>query len=149
MMNGILTTIASIFAITGAAWAVRRLLRLPLCPICCGVGGTWLWMAVAREFSYPVDPTLLAILLGTSVTGIAYQVEKHLPNERSALLWKTLFIPTGIVAAYALAASYWVLSGITGVALVILTAVFLMAPDTSAADSEQVKELRKKMQNCC
>ncbi|TRZ70384.1 MAG: hypothetical protein D4S02_00570 [Rhodocyclaceae bacterium] len=148
-MTGILTSIASIIAIAGAVWAARRLLRLPLCPICLGVGGTWLWMAIAREVGFAVDASVLAILLGASVTGISYQLEKRLPQGRSALLWKTLFIPTGIVAAFALAASYWALLGVMAVALLLLTAAFRVAPGASTAESEQVRELRKKMQNCC
>jgi hypothetical protein len=148
-MIAILTTTASILAIAGAAWAAKRLLRVPLCPICLGVGGTWLWMVAARELGHAVDATMLAILLGGSVAGIAYQVEKRLPRGRSALLWKTIFIPPGFVAAYALAAAHWVLLGTTSVALVLLTAFFLTAPDTSTVESETVDALKKKMQSCC
>jgi len=148
-MTAILATTASILAITGVAWAAKRLLRLPLCPICLGVGGTWLWMVAAREFGYTVDATMLAILLGGSVAGIAYQVEKRLPAGRSALLWKTLFIPLGFVAAYALAAPRWALLGTVSVALLVLTAFFMMAPGAPTAESEQVEELKKKMQECC
>ena len=145
----ILTTLASIYAIAAAAWTVKRLLRVPLCPICLGVGGTWLWMVVARELGYATDGTMLAILLGGSVAGIAHQVEKRLPQGRSALLWKTLFIPPGFVAAYALVASNWVLLATMSVALALLTAFFLIAPSTPKADSEAVEALKKKMQSCC
>ncbi|MBE0624128.1 MAG: hypothetical protein IH606_04875 [Burkholderiales bacterium] len=148
-MTAILTATASILAITGAAWAAKRLLRVPLCPICLGVGGTWMWMVIARELGYKVDATMLAILLGGSVAGIAYQVEKRLPQGRSALLWKTLFIPPGFVAAYALAAAHWALFGTMSVALLLLTAFFLIAPGALSEDSEKVNELKKKMQDCC
>ena len=148
-MSTILLTIASIFAIAGLAWTAKRLLRVPLCPICLGVGGTWLWMLLARELGYAVDATMLAILLGGSVAGIAYLVEKRLPRGRSALLWKTLFIPPGLVAAYALALAHWVLLGTMSVALILLTAYFLIAPDASSVQSETVEELKKKMQECC
>ncbi|MBE0619005.1 MAG: hypothetical protein IH605_00260 [Burkholderiales bacterium] len=148
-MTEILTTVASIVAITAAAWAAKKLLRVPLCPICLGVGGTWLWMVIARELGYTVDATMLAILLGGSVAGIAYQVEKRLPQGRSALLWKTLFIPPGFVAAYALAAAHWALLGTLSVALALLTAFFLIAPSALSEDSEKVNELKKKMQDCC
>lgn len=148
-MNAILTTVASILAIAGAMWAAKRLLRVPLCPICLGVGGTWLWMVVARELGYAVDATMLAILLGGSVAGVAYQVEKRLPQGRSALLWKTLFIPSGFVAAYALAAPHWALLGAASVALVLLTAFFLVAPGASGEESKNVEELTRKMRDCC
>ena len=39
-MTVILATIFSIFAICGMAWAAKKMLRVPICPICLGVGGT-------------------------------------------------------------------------------------------------------------
>lgn len=148
-MSPLLAVTASILAITGVIWLVKRRLDLPLCPICLGVGGTWLWMVVARELGYAVDATLLAILLGGSVAGIAYQVEKRLPQGRSALLWKTLFIPSGFVAAYALAGQRWVLLGASGAVLLGLAAYFLLAPGAVQEDSEAVEALTRKMRNCC
>jgi len=148
-MTAILTTTVSISAIAGLAWAAKKLLRVPVCPICLGVGGTWLWMLIGRSLGYAVDATMLSILLGGSVAGIAYLVEKRLPLGRSPMLWKTLFIPAGFVAAYGLAASQWILFAVMGVALVLLTAFFLVPPATSGEPSETVEELKKKMQQCC
>ena len=148
-MTAILTTTFSILAISGVAWAAKRMLRVPVCPICLGVGGTWLWMLIGRSLGYAVDGTMLAILLGGSVAGIAYQVEKRLPQGGSPLLWKTLFIPAGFVAAYALAAPRWTLFAVTSAVLVLLTAFFLLPPGALREKSETVEELKKKMQECC
>lgn len=148
-MTAILTTTLSILAISGLAWAANRWLRVAVCPICLGVGGTWLWMLIGRSLGYAVDPTMLSILLGGSVVGIAYQLERRLPRGRSPLLWKALFIPAGFVAVYALAASQWTLFAVMSVVLVLLTAYFLVPPATSGEQSETVEELKKKMQRCC
>jgi len=148
-MTAILATTFSILAISGVAWAAKRMLRVPVCPICLGVGGTWLWMLIGRSLGYAVDATMLSILLGGSVAGIAYQLERRLPQGRSPLLWKTLFIPPGFVAAYALAAPQWILFAVTSVALVLLAAFFLLRTGSSAEPSETVEELKKKMQQCC
>lgn len=148
-MISILVTTLSIFAIAGAAWAIRGLSRVPVCPICIGVAGTWLWMLIARSLGYAVDATMLAVLLGGSVVGIAYLVEKRLPQGRSPLLWKTLFIPVGFIGAYSLAASQWILFAVTGAVLVSLAAFFLAQPAASGTPSETVEELKKKMQQCC
>jgi len=148
-MTSILVAISSIFAIAGAAWAARRLSRIPVCPICIGVAGTWLWMLIARSLGYAVDTTILSMLLGGSVVGIAYLVEKRLPQGRSPLLWKTLFIPVGFVAAYGLATTQWILFAVTGAVLVSLAAFFLAQSAASGAPSETVEELKKKMQQCC
>ena len=148
-MTAILTTTFSILVISGLAWVVMKMLRVPICPIWCGVGGTWLWMVIVRSVGYTVDTTMLAILLGGSVAGIAYQLARRLPEERSPLLWKTLFIPTGFVAAYAPAASPWALFAMVSVGLVLLTAFFLLPPGALGEESETVEELKKKMRECC
>jgi hypothetical protein len=145
----VLATVVSILAIAVVVWAAKRLLGIPLCPICLGVGGTWLWMLVARELGYSVDATMLATLLGASVAGIAYLVEKRLPTGRSALLWKTLFIPSGVVAAYALVAQLWPIVAAASIVLVGLTAFFLVKPAAPGQDSGKVEELTAKMKNCC
>lgn len=148
-MTPLIAAFVSILAIAGVAWVAKKMLRVPLCPICLGVGGTWLWMIVVRSLGHAVDVTMLSILLGGSVAGIAYQLEKRLPQGRSPLLWKTLFIPAGFVAAYALAELRWTLFAATGIGLVLFTAFFLVSPGASKGQSETVEELKKKMQQCC
>jgi len=148
-MSTILVTLASVFGIAGAMWAARRLLGLPVCPICLGVGGTWLWMLVARELGHAIDATMLAVLLGASVVGLADLAEKRMPPGRSALLWKTLFIPSGAVAAYALVSQQWAVVAGASVVLVALAAYFLAAPAASQVRSSSVEELAAKMKNCC
>jgi len=148
-MNAMLTTIFSILAIAALAWTAGRMLQVRCCPICLGVGGTWLWMIVGRALDYPADVPMLSMLLGGSVVGIAYQVEKRLPQGRSPLLWKMLFVPVGFVAAYALATPQWALFGVTSVGLVLLTAFFLRAPGAVGQASEAVDALQKKMRECC
>jgi len=148
-MITVVTTIASILAIAGAAWAAGRILRLPLCPICSGVAGTWLWMLVAREFGIAVDASMLSILLGGSVVGVAYQLEKRLAGARSPLLWKTLFIPAGFAAAYGLVVAHWALLAGALVVLVLLMAYFLWPHGSAKPSSSTVQDLESKMKNCC
>lgn len=148
-MTIVLTTIASILAIAGLAWTAGRLLRLPLCPICSGVAGTWVWMLVARHYGVAVDASMLSTLLGGSVVGIAYLLEKRLAGGRSQLLWKTLFIPLGFAAAYALVASQWALLAAAFLALLLLMAYFLWPHGGKIPSSSAVQELESKMKNCC
>jgi len=148
-MDVIFVTVASILAIAGVTWAASRLLNVALCPICFGVGGTWLWMILGRSLGYAFDTTMLPVLLGGSVVGIAYQVEKRLPKGRSSLLWKMLFVPAGFAAAYALAAAQWTLSAVMVAALAALAAFFLRSSSAPEAESEAVERLRRKMRECC
>lgn len=148
-MNIVLITVASIVCIAAAAWGASRLLRLPLCPICTGVAGTWLWMLVARHLGFAVDTSMLSVLLGGSAVGIAYQLEKRLAGARSALLWKTLFIPAGFAAAYGLAQAQWALLAIALLVLLLLTAYFLWPQGGATPPSSAVRDLEDKMKNCC
>lgn len=145
----VITTIVSILAIAGFAWAAGRMSRIPLCPICAGVAGTWLWMVVARQFGIAVDASMLSTLLGGSVVGIAYQLERRLGKGRSQLLWKTLFIPAGFAAAYALAEAHWSLLAMALVVLFLLTAYFLLSRGTTKTSSSAVQKLESEMKNCC
>ena len=148
-MNIAIVTVASILAIAGVAWAASRLLRIRLCPICTGVAGTWLWMIVARHSGFAVDAVMLSALLGGSVVGIAYQIERRLASGPSPLLWKTLFILAGFAAAYGLAVAHWALLAMALLVLFLLTAYFLLSRGTSKTSSSAVQELESKMKNCC
>ncbi|MDO8474291.1 MAG: hypothetical protein Q7S62_02005 [bacterium] len=140
--------IASIVVITCAAWLVNKVLPFKVCPICAGVSGTWLWMLVALFVGYEIDRIIVAMLLGGSVVGIAYQLEKRLPAGRSPILWKALFIPAGFVVAYSLVSLQWALLAVSlGVVGVIVWAFVMAVPKQRA--NQKVEELKQKMENCC
>ena len=141
--------VVSIFALAGLAWLAGKALRFPLCPICFGVAGTWLWMLGARFAGFPVDATMLAVLLGASVVGIAAQLETRLPRGCSPLLWKTLTLPVGFIAAYGLVAERWIVAAIAVSALVLLAALFLLPRRLAATDEAAVEKLEQQMKKCC
>ena len=148
-MTVILITTVSILAITGFTWLATRTLPFRVCPICVGVAGTWLWMLGVRFAGFAPDASMLAILLGGSVVGIAYQLEKHLPQGRSPLLWKTLFLPMGFVAAYGVAAPHWSLLAMAVAALLLLMAAFFAPRRHSEKNSAAVEKLERDMKKCC
>jgi len=141
--------VVSIFALAGLAWLAGKALRFPLCPICFGVAGTWLWMLGARFAGFPVDATMLAVLLGASVVGIAAQLETRLPRGCSPLLWKTLTLPVGFIAAYGLVAERWIVAAIAVSALVLLAALFLLPRRLAGSDEAVVRKLEQEMKKCC
>jgi len=148
-MTGLATAVVSILALSGLGWFATSALRRPLCPVCLGVGGTWAWMLAARFAGYAVDATILAVLLGASVVGAAYQLERRLGPGRSPLLWKGLFIPVGIVAAHALVAERWSLAAAALLVLVSLAAYFRSPRQHVQADAAAVSELEDKLKGCC
>jgi hypothetical protein len=148
-MTVAIATVVSILAIAALAWAVKWMLRVSVCPICLGVGGTWLTMVVARYFGVAFDTSMLPVLLGGSAVGVAYQLEKHLPEGRSALLWKTLFIPLSLAAGYGIALPDWTVLAAAAVAVLILSAFFFISPRSEASDGATVEKLQEQMKKCC
>ena len=146
-------TLLSIFAIACLAWLLNKRLPFKICPICAGVAGTWLWMLVGMFSGYLPTTNyrlLTAVLMGGSVVGIAHQIEKRLPPERSPMLWKLLFIPAGFAAAYGLI-SFWRTGFlVAALALLVVLFEFLKHPKPiTEAGSKKIEELKKKMRNCC
>ncbi len=149
----IATTTISILAITGLLWLFNRILPFKICPICAGVSGTWLWMLAANFLGYQIDLAIPAMLMGGSVVGIAYQLEKKLRASgagwQTPLLWKTLFIPAGFIAAYGILAQQWIAFLAALVFLLPASFLFLFSGKKPGSHKEAVKELEKKMKDCC
>ncbi len=154
--------ITSILGITAFVWLVNRILPIRICPICAGVSGTWLGLIAAYFLGYPVDLIVPALLMGGSVVGIAYQLEKKLPVRhslskrgggesagwRTPLFWKTLFIPAGFIAAYGILVNQWSMLVAACIFLFGLSFLFL-SPRTNVNKNKKVEELEEKMKNCC
>ncbi|MBI2751913.1 MAG: hypothetical protein HYX46_00110 [Betaproteobacteria bacterium] len=148
-MTAVALAVASIVFLASLAWLAGKEMRVSVCPICFGVAGTWLWMVGARFAGFAIDPTMLAILLGASVVGIAYQLEPRLPEGRSQLLWKALVLPIGFVAAYGLVAERWGVAGAAALALALVAAFFLLPRRPVRTDEAVVKKLQEQMKKCC
>jgi len=72
-----------------------------------------------------------------------------MPAGKSSLLWKSLFISTGFLAAYALLTLRAPLFDVLVVALIVLWLVFFKLPVHKAHESGDVKKLEEKMEECC
>lgn len=142
--------LTSIIIITGLIWLLNKILPRPLCPVCAGVGGTWFWLIVAAKFfSYEIDPMIPALLLGGSVVGITYQIEKRITGKQLFIFWKTAFIAIGFAGAYSLLKNQWYIFLTTATAFLIIALIVLMLPALRSADKQKVKKLTKEMENCC
>lgn len=144
----IITTI-SIFAILGSIMLLNKVFRFRICPICAGVSGTWLWMLGALFLGYKIDPMFPALLMGGSVVGVAYQLEKRLPSERLSLPWKALFVPTGFIAVYGLVALEWRAFLPAIIFLIIIGLIFFVFIKRNDQTGAAVEDLKKKLKNCC
>ena len=148
-MTHLVLALVSMLALGLLAWVAGRVSRLPVCPVCVGVAGTWLWMLAARLGGFAIDTVILGILLGASVVGVAQWVETRITPGRLPLLWKAIALPTGFAAAYGLVAERWVLAIGAAAALGFVALVFLRPRRAGAGDPEAVAHLEERMKQCC
>ncbi|MBI2035972.1 MAG: hypothetical protein HYT12_04835 [Candidatus Liptonbacteria bacterium] len=147
----ILVATASILVITILMWFTNKILPLKVCPICAGVSLTWLWMLIglyANQLSTIHYQLITAILMGGSVVGIAYRLEKYLRGV-PALAFKIFFIPAGFVAAYSLINFWWITFAIIAGFLGIASLLAIRGISHKKSDNKTVEELESKMKGCC
>ncbi|MDO8561693.1 MAG: hypothetical protein Q7S05_02600 [bacterium] len=144
-------TVISILAVSTLAYFAKRILPLKVCPICAGVFITWVWLLGAHFLGYPVDLTVPALLMGGSVVGIAYSLEKRSLNisAERLLLWKVLFIPAGFIAAYSILEGWWIAFLAALAFLLAVSTLFLRSSGGTKMRDETVGDIEKKMKDCC
>lgn len=142
-----LITIAviSILAISALAWLVNKVLSLAVCPICAGTFLTWVWLVGAHFLGYEINLAVPALLMGGTVVGVMYKLEKKFSDLPSArlLLWKILFVPAGFAAAYAVLEQMWI-AFFLAIGFLLLLSLALLSPRAESAGA-----LEKKMEDCC
>ena len=140
--------IVSILAITLMTWLANKVLPFTVCPICAGVFLTWTGLVSAHLLGYQVDLVIPALLMGGSVVGIAYQLEKRAFGRSSdaRMFFKMLFMPAGFIAMYAVLEGLWfVFAG----ALAVLAVVSFVLLSKRARHAEAPLRLEKELEKCC
>ena len=147
----LLITITSIALVTLAAWLLRTKLSLNVCPPCAGVAGTWLGLLVALKLDL-VSPEgyelLIASLMGGTVVGIMYKVDRLI---NSGLSWwgKLLMMMVGFSIVYiVLESNYWYLILIFVVPVVTLL-VKLFYPRPKLINKKKASSLKADLSDCC
>ncbi len=148
----LLIAIGSIIVIAGIAAVLNRLFAWKLCPLCAGAAGTWLWMIggiygnmLPRE-SWQL---LAAVLMGGTIVGILYQLERkrHTPISASV---KVLLFLFGYIGAYGLLQENWIVAFLGVVSYGIATMILMRKPTPPpASEQEKIKELEERMKQCC
>lgn len=152
-MVAIIVALVSIAALTALTWWLneRKLLPFRVCAICAGTAGTWIWLLagiLSGLLSFVTYMPVVAILMGGSAVGIAYQGEKYLKRARSALLWKATFIPLGFGTVWSVthfAFGFVIL----GVLVLAALAVYFLEFPFMRGDAARAHELEEKMKDCC
>ena len=149
MTTLLLTTLASIGALTALAWALRRAVLPRLCPLCTGVAGTWIGLLAAHGAGVALDLRRPALLLGGSVVGLAALGETALAGRApgAVLAWKTAFVAAGFATAYALLLPVW--PGVAAGAALLWVPWRRSPASLPDAGPSRRKELVAQLKNCC
>lgn len=123
---------------------------------------TWIWMLGASFldiFVYSQFVTPIALLMGGSVVGIAYQYAELRRKSVTKLTWLTWLIAPGFVAVYGLLMQEWLVFG-AGAVVWLGFAVYALFPrgksgpkeeneDDEEASEDKRKKLEKELEECC
>ncbi len=153
----IIVAIASILVITGLTRLINKKLPFKVCPICAGVSGAWFLMTIGMLsgwLSVTGYQLVVAILMGGTVVGIAYQGEKVFQwAEENIFRFRVPAIVLGFILVYvALRNLSWLALVAEGIILFIVTYVYFIAPYKRGRHGSNLKEVRKleeEMENCC
>jgi len=80
-MIGLNFTIASILILFLIFLFLRSFLKVKVCALCGAVSLTWILILVFLYVGKEVDVTSLSILMGGSIVGLMYYLERKLPED--------------------------------------------------------------------
>ena len=118
--------------------------RLKICWVCVTISGLWFVMSVLvawRIVPFEVLQFPIALLMGGSVVGIAYQ--RHL------LRWKVATIAIGMPIALAFITNLTKITVFIELILLLIIAYKLFVHSNNNGSKEHAHELEEQMKQCC
>lgn len=132
-------------------------MKINICPICVIVSGTWLILSAGVAWGYFSAISSLvpiALLMGGTVAGIAYQGERKLDwASRHQLLWKILVVLFGMPLAYIFVTNLSKPIVIIELFLLLLISYFFFVKrsgqSSGSKTDKRVRDIEEKMEQCC
>ena len=132
-------------------------MRINICPICVVVGGTWFSFSAGVVLGYLSPEQFIipiAILMGGSVVGIAYQgAQKFEWAVKNSLPWKFMIIFSGMPIAYLLVSNLSKRIVIIELILLLITAYFFFVErqkkPSGSGEGQKIRDIEEKMKRCC
>jgi hypothetical protein len=142
-------SILSIFILATTVIFVLSLLaqsftRLKFCAVCVTISLTWLTLLIAWLVGYPIDPMLIGVLMGESVVGLYYLIEKKARVDWHIFRWPYLVTMTVLV--------YLVVGVRSGVwqALILLALIWIVWGSVFVLRKyPSVKKITERLLACC
>ena len=147
-MSLVLASIVTIIIVYG----IFALIPVRICAICAAVFLTWSALLVGYMLGWHDDIVLLGILMGGSVVGLSYKMEKYFRTKKLSGYW---FVRMGIVAfgfygVYSILLKNWDSVMITVLVSVVFGFLSLFfVKKKSAKNSNAHSTLRDRLEHCC
>lgn len=74
--------------------------KLKICAICAAVSLTWVSLIILKLIGYTIDKLILGILMGQSIVGIMYYIEKKMKNKLLLSFSRLFIIAFGTLIVY-------------------------------------------------
>lgn len=154
----IIIALVLVAGITLGVKAANKFLPFSVCAICAGVSGAWVLLsfAILTDLAQAaVYLSVITLLMGGTVVGIAYQAEKRFGWLGEKSFWFRFgIIAVGFYAAHAAVGSLsWPTFAVEIVFLAALVYVFFVRQNNGGADpkkhSVKAGKLEKELENCC
>lgn len=128
-------------------------MKFNVCTVCVIVSGTWLALSFAVAFGYLSSAVFvlpIAILMGGTVVGLAYQGEKvNNWAQRHFILWKLAVMLTGFSVVYLAVANLSRLMVLLEFVLMVLVAILLFRDKSAEQSNQRAIGLEEKLKKCC
>ncbi len=153
-MTPLLVSSILIIGFTVLTYLFNKITHWKICVVCAGVSLTWLTLTALvlggiRPTSYFLLP--IALLMGGTVVGIAFQGEKKFKWAKNLFYWKVPVVIIGFVIAYLLLINMSWPTFIFELILLGILIYFLFLQPTAnrLSTKESVSELEDKLEDCC
>jgi hypothetical protein len=150
----------------------KKIANVKICAICAASSLTWLALLILRQFNvFEIDSTLIGVLMGGSVVGIMYSLEKYFKSNNIKHFWivRLLEITGGFYFAYSVAIGdiNMILIGLAEILLIFVITIMLISNNKNKSKSKRkairekrseisdkekqnaIKKLEESLEDCC
>jgi hypothetical protein len=143
-MNSLLLIFVLITVLFVILLLVKGVLKRKFCVICASVSLTWVTLLVLYWLGRFDEPVLIAVLMGQSIVGMYYLLEKKLPEQLHLFRLPFLLSATFVVYVALSAAHEWV-----GVAVLLAVMWFVLIGVYVYRSNPRMSRVMNRIIACC
>jgi len=143
-MNAVMVVLAMLCGFFVLLLVIKKYTAWQFCVLCASVSLTWIVLLVLYWLALFADPVLIAVLMGQSVVGIYYLLEKKVPE--SLLLFRFPFFLTATALVFAILGYISSMMWPVLFLLLLWSITFVLYAYTS---NPKVKRIVTELMACC